>query len=1208
MSQFHYEPQPYYIVAPDYAQTLSGAQFLHQLCHLLNLSGFEAYVESPSIHGGLWTPPLNVQVKVAHYKANRKPIVVYPEWMTSDTLKLGVPVRYILNQIQHQKIKNLVAENELVYERQRGFWGASAPLFLPVVDANNYPVPEQDSARTVALFYLGRFKGDPLKCHPDAVELSDEKLKNEQETICLLQRAKVLYVYDWALIAIEARLCGCPVVCVTNPQCLTDQHSDIGFYGDAGLAWGMGAEEFACANTTVLQFRNQYLESVAQWQEQLAAFIATTQAAANTLTLDLAWPQATVDTLPGIYTEGKDLAARADRNKWFKLNQQYSQWTERSSLREIDAQIYAEMLVNGELPQLKVLIDQRASSLDALADTIDSLATCLGQPAEVIIVSHDPIPGVFVDAGAIRWIQISENGLGISQLNELAVDWVLLVLAGTVLAPHALIEFSWAATDRPDCMLIYSDEDVLQAQGKHAFPLFKSDANIELLRCTNYLGSAVLVSVDAWVQSGLPLFDGGIYGYALELLATQGKKSIGHVDSVLFHAPAISSGVLENQEFEAARKAISKHAEIKALRPLDWFGTWLVEYVAPEQTRVSLVMATGLQTGYLRSFLLALKRYPEPSLVDIVLVCQPVQAAEVSFVCDDFPALQIQIIEFEQAQYNHGAALNKGIEFAQGDFVLIADDDTEPVHADWLKLLLSYFAQSDVACVAPRLVASRDKDPKLVGGPMFLGICGVMAAYVGEEQRLDEIGVYSRLQLAQDVSAVAGHFFVLRKSDWVRVNGFDSQTFGLYFTVLDFCLRLSQLGRRHVWTPLAGVMHHGGKTFESLRRDIRQQLALAQREIQERESLLERWAPQLAKDPNYNRHLSFAIPFDIEADIVVDWQPRRHDRPRTMAVALFSGAGQYRVVEPLNALQDAGLVQSCVVLPLPSRAHRILSPLDVVRAAPDCLILQHSVDDGQLRQIEYYKKAAPNLRIVQMVDDLFGEVPEKHPNREFQSREGHQRMMQALIKSDRLIVTTQTLADHYRKYVDDVHIVPNMLAYQWQGLRNKPKQRSRLRIGWVGAGQHQGDLELISAVVSELAAEVDWVFMGMCTDGIRPYLKEFHHFVSISEYPKKIAELDLDIAIAPLEDNIFNRCKSNLRLLEYGAMGWPVVCSDVYPYQTDEAPVLRVKDDKDAWLTEIRRLFDHDFRAHQSDLIYNWVKSRYTLEEKTSLWKKAIFD
>ncbi|MBN0063488.1 hypothetical protein JTL66_35335, partial [Pseudomonas aeruginosa] len=110
---------------------------------------------------------------------------------------------------------------------------------------------------------------------------------------------------------------------------------------------------------------------------------------------------------------------------------------------------------------------------------------------------------------------------------------------------------------------------------------------------------------------------------------------------------------------------------------------------------------------------------------------------------------------------------------------------------------------------------------------------------------------------------------------------------------------------------------------------------------------------------------------------------------------------------------------------------------------------------------------------------------------------------------------------------------------------------------------------LIADVVRELADEVDWVFFGMCPPSIRPFVREVHAGVPIERYPRALAALDLDLALAPVEQNLFNECKSNLRLLEYGACGFPVVCSDVRCYQ-DDLPVTRVKNRFRDWVDAIR--------------------------------------
>jgi hypothetical protein len=138
-----------------------------------------------------------------------------------------------------------------------------------------------------------------------------------------------------------------------------------------------------------------------------------------------------------------------------------------------------------------------------------------------------------------------------------------------------------------------------------------------------------------------------------------------------------------------------------------------------------------------------------------------------------------------------------------------------------------------------------------------------------------------------------------------------------------------------------------------------------------------------------------------------------------------------------------------------------------------------------------------------------------------------------------------------------------------------------------------------------LAKEIDWIFFGMCPDELRPYVYEYHDMVPFEQYPAKLASLNFDLAIAPLEINAFNEAKSHLRLLEYGILGYPVVCSDILPYQN--APVTRVSNTPQAWLNAIRAQF-HDLKAtkragHQ---LKQWVLDNWLLENHIDEWAQAL--
>jgi hypothetical protein len=125
----------------------------------------------------------------------------------------------------------------------------------------------------------------------------------------------------------------------------------------------------------------------------------------------------------------------------------------------------------------------------------------------------------------------------------------------------------------------------------------------------------------------------------------------------------------------------------------------------------------------------------------------------------------------------------------------------------------------------------------------------------------------------------------------------------------------------------------------------------------------------------------------------------------------------------------------------------------------------------------------------------------------------------------------------------------------------------------------------------------------MCTPELAPYAAEIHDMVPIERYPETLASLALDVAVAPLQDNPFNRAKSNLKLLEYGWLGIPVVASDLEPYRDSPAVLARAGD----WIEAIHALAgDRDAAVVAGARLLEWVEKNHLLAGSIPSWIRAL--
>jgi len=1204
---------PYYVHAAQHLD--EGGRHtaqLHLLCHWLNWTGCPAWlVDAPRLQGRWWTPRLTAEVMASHYAAGCTPISIH---MAENHASMGLPLcftpaPFLASPTAEPSDAPLQAKLHCL-AAQAGLT-ANMPLALPWLDMAVLYV-SQSSERTAALVYSGHL---PMAAHctvlAEHAALQDVSPFAEHpvsivERWRLLANARVLYAYAGGTVVDEARLLGCDVVYVSNdhqlrqsPQCAVD---------------------YASAN----ELREALQSMRRQLPDLLKHMVQTTQQAALEWGVQhpqRVWSAGQRHAMQALLPASLESRAEcADAAFVERLCDDYIRWQDKASPQEIDSDLCAEVVASGRIVAPVVHLFAHGRSSEALADSMDALGQSWLPVARLVIHADVPPPPEWAEldeeaACHIEWIGPSQRWSG----EAWADAWVVAMEAGTRVVPWALIDLLTVAHEASAARVVYAAHDVVLDDEGSVLPQFSGGANVEWLRGHNYLGGVLAVRTQDWMllSQGWPEWGrwASMYRLALHSMAQHGSSSVQYVDKVLSRSPRQLARGQEVEEFTAAQAELQRRHPSASLVPGDKLGCWRVRY-PDSRAPLTLLVPTGKQTGYLRSLLLSCMQHCAAQLLEVLLL---VDAADVPAVQDfvqqwphaDVLPLRMVVDTEGSGSYNHARRLNLGMQAAHTELVLVCDDDVSWLDSQSVTELRRLFAESDVAVAAPRLVLQQGKQPLVVAGPHVAGEQGLLN-YTGLSQQLLERGNQNRLQMAQDVAGFHGACWMARRAAVLSMGGLNAAETPLFQAVADLGYRLQQGRWRLVWTPHASALHFGGMTLQAARRDPHQALALTHSAMHEASYMRRQWSGFAGGHPLYSRHFSGKQPYTLDTDVVCTWGSHK-TRPRALALPLRSGSGQYRIVEPLDALQLHSLAQTCVVEPeTPGKnTRRVVTALDVARLRPDRLLVQHSISDADIANLRAIRTALPDTFIVQLMDDLTSELPPEHPNYQGNLREGHTRTLEALRLSDRLIVSTQPLADYYAAHCKDIRIVPNALDMRHWGGWCKPQTAAgpRLRIGWVGAGQHQGDLRCMQQVVQALAGEVDWVFMGMCPDELRPFIKEFHPFVSYSHYPKTMAGLALDIAIAPLQDNPFNACKSNLRLLEYGAMGWPVVCSDVYPYRTDDPPVARVANTDVAWLAALRALMaDTALRQQRGRALHEWMLAHYTLEQQVPHWYAAIFE
>lgn len=215
--------------------------------------------------------------------------------------------------------------------------------------------------------------------------------------------------------------------------------------------------------------------------------------------------------------------------------------------------------------------------------------------------------------------------------------------------------------------------------------------------------------------------------------------------------------------------------------------------------------------------------------------------------------------------------------------------------------------------------------------------------------------------------------------------------------------------------------------------------------------------------------------------------------------------------------------------------------------------------------------------------------------------------------SDGLLCSTKFLTERYRKFNDKAWVCRNGIeGYRYRDLE-LPK-RDTTHIGWAGGEGHQASVFPWVRQVENLMDEDDSIrFFCVGLDFVKDMKKENQGravhipFVLMELFPGVLC--NFDIALAPAGKNHFFRAKSDLRWLECGALGIPLVADPIVYSGIEHGKTGMIANDINEAYQGIRRLVREPARREEIGLqVRDYVLNNRTIEHTVSDWEEAFLE
>jgi glycosyltransferase involved in cell wall biosynthesis len=374
-----------------------------------------------------------------------------------------------------------------------------------------------------------------------------------------------------------------------------------------------------------------------------------------------------------------------------------------------------------------------------------------------------------------------------------------------------------------------------------------------------------------------------------------------------------------------------------------------------------------------------------------------------------------------------------------------------------------------------------------------------------------------------------------------------------------------------------------------------------------------------------------------------------------------SGVGKFRSVDPHVKLQNL----------YPEDFHVDIDyqpKLNDVNYWKKYQIVHFHRSFGNIEECPQLIKTLQTLGIIMIgdIDDYWLPTKEHPIHQLIIENKMHLRIVDVLKACDYVTTTTEIFANEIRKFNKNVIVLPNAIDPKEPQFSEPTLSSDKIRVGWLGGSSHLHDLKLLDGMVNKLGSiqdklqyyvcgfdirgsvteinkqtgertqrpikpeETVWVkYEQIFTDNykiISPEYKLFLDKFKEEDYPAVQNEnyvrvwtrpvdsyarnySNFDISLAPIKNHIFNRMKSQLKVIEAGFYKKALIASNVGPYTIDlkhamkngeftDGNALLVDDVKNHsdWAKYIKKLVDNpNMITDLGERLYETVSQKYDL-------------